>query len=505
MSFAASARTSWPQLKATLMRRRWLFLLFLVAGWLAVASLRWVLPPEFQSQSLLLIQRQAVPTTYVQPNVTFDPNQMLQSMGLEVLSRDRLAQVIREHNLYPKLQQRGGMDAAIAELQKQIAIAPVDLASLPHPPAGDWSAVSIAFTASSPALAQAVANDLTTSFIQQNLKATQQASSDTTSFLRQQVQQAGDTLHQAQAAVQEFERRHLGSLPGQGQANLALVMNLQAQASAAVAGRDHTQQEITADRALLAQAPTSDQLALQQQLQSLEAQLGQMRSQYTARYPGIVSLQQQIAALQAKIAAGPGGKPDNSLAMAQARSQLQADEALLPQQNDQVAQLQRDLNRYQVRLNAAPVPATQLAALESAEQQAQAAYQDMLGKWNSSRMASELAAQQGGAQFQLVNAPNWPREPSWPKPADLCLLGLLAGLCLGLGACLLAECMDDRIATESDLVALGVTPVLIRVPRLCSARRRRWQRLGAVAQWAAVSAALLFLLAANLWLWRLGA
>ncbi|MGH9478042.1 MAG: GumC family protein [Terriglobales bacterium] len=504
MSFTASARTSGPELHALLIRRRWWFLLPLLAGWLAVVSLRWVLPPDYQSQSLLLMQRQAVPTVYVQPNVTFNPDQMLQSMGLEVLSRDRLAQVVREHNLYPALQRSRGMDAAIAELQQQIAIAPVDLASLPHPPAGDWSAVSIAYTAPTPALAQVVDNDLTTSFIQQNLRATQQASSDTTSFLKQQLQQASDALGQAQLAVENFERGHLGSLPGQGPANLALVMNLQTEASAGLSALNHTQQEIATDRALVTHAPTPGDLDRQQQLQTLEAQLSQMRSRYTERYPGIVSLQQQIAVLQAKQAAHPVGEAGNSLALAQANSQLQADEALLPQQQKQVAQLNRDLGRYQQRLTGAPLPASQLAALETTEQQAQVAYQSLLGKWNSSRMASELAAQQGGAQFQLVNAPSWPREPSWPKPSELSLLGLLVGACLGLGACVVGECIDDRIATEGDLAVVGLAPVLIRVPRLCSARQRKRQQFRALVQWVAVSVALLLLLAGNLWLWRLG-
>ncbi|MGH9477030.1 MAG: GumC family protein [Terriglobales bacterium] len=506
MNPSSSPRLSGSAVGHLFLRRRWWFLLPFVGGWLLVASLRWVLPPQFQSQSLLLIERQVVPPAYVQPNVTFDPDHLLQSMGLEVLSRDRLAQVVRQHDLYPDLQRRRGMDAAVAELQKDISIQPVDLASLPHPPTGDWSALSIAFTGSTASLAQAVDNDLTTSFIQQNLRATQQASADTTTFLSQQVEQAQTAWQQAQAAVQSFERAHLGSLPGQDQANLALTMNLQSELNASLAARDHTRQEIATDKALLAHAPTPAQEQMQQQLQTLEAELRQMRTQYTGRYPGMVQLQHQISLLRAQLGAPAGADGGaSSLPLVQVRSQLQADIAQLPFEQTQVDKLERQLRRYQQRMTAAPLKASQLDGLEAQQQQAAAAYQSLLGKFDSSRMASELAAQQGSAQFRLVDAPSLPRVPVWPQPGTLCLVGLLAGACLGLAAAAVAEFAEDRVTGEDELLALGVTPVLVRIPPLCDTHQQARRRLRAAMEWALASGLVLILAAANVWMWRLGA
>src|SRR6185437_1327756 len=250
--------------------------------------------PSYESQALLLVEQQSVPQTYVQSNVTFNAGQLLQSMGLQVLSRDRLAQVVRQYHLYPDVQQRLGMDAAIAKLQKQITIEPVSLTSLPNPPPGDWSAIRIAFDASTPKLAQEVDNDLTTSFIQENLRATQQASAQTTTFLQQQLQQAAAPLQQAQAQVQNYERDHMGMLPGQEQANLAIMMNQQSALAATLATRNRIQLEIASDRALLANAPTPEQAQMQQDLTSLQSQLSTLRSHYTDRYPGVVLLEQQI-------------------------------------------------------------------------------------------------------------------------------------------------------------------------------------------------------------------
>ncbi|MGH9488629.1 MAG: hypothetical protein ACRD04_13700 [Terriglobales bacterium] len=508
----ATARPDWIAIRSLLSRRRWWFLLPFVAGWAVVASLFWLLPAQYQAQALLLVEHQAVPPSYVTPNITFNPEQLLQSMGLQVLSHDRLAEVVRAHRLYPALQRRHGMDAAIAKLQKQITIAPVSLASLPNPPPGEWSALRIAFTASTPALAQAVDNDLTTSFIQQNLRATQQASADITSFLQQQLQEAAAARDQAQTQVESFERSNLGLLPGQGQANLALAMNLQTQLSAQLAARDQTQLQIAADRALVAQVPTPAVQQMQQQMQSLEDQMRDLRGRYTARYPEVMHLQQQIAALKIQLAAQPGkstrpakdAAAASSPALLQARSQLQADDALLPRQQVQVSTLERQLRRYQRRLTLAPVPASQLAGLEAQQQQAETSYQTILAKLNSSQMASELEQQQGGAQFRLVNAPDYPRQPVWPKPATLTLLGLLAGVCLGLGVSAAAELTEDRLHAENELAALGVRPVLARIPPLRTVREQASRRLRYRLEWAAASALVALVVAGSLWLLLLG-
>ena len=505
-------RDVWPTIRALLIRRRWWLLLPLLMGWLCVVSLYWLLPPSYESQALLLVEQQSVPQTYVQPNVTFNAGQLLQSMGLQVLSRDRLAQVVRQYHLYPDVQQRLGMDAAIEKLQKQITIEPVSLTSLPNPPPGDWSAIRIAFAASTPKLAQEVDNDLTTSFIQENLRATQQASAQTTTFLQQQLQQAAAPLQQAQQQVQNYERDHMGMLPGEEQANLAIMMNQQSALAATLATRNRIQLEIASDRALLANAPTPEQAQMQQDLTSLQSQLSTMRSHYTDRYPGVVLLEQQIASLQGKLRAGSGphtaaAAADNAggtLQLSQVRSQMEADQALLPQIEQQVTALQKQVQSYQHRLALAPPAAAQLAGLQAQQQQAEANYQALLTKLNDSQMASQLEAQQGGAQFSLVNAPDLPLTPSGPDPAVLSVLGLALGLVLGLGASALAELTQDRIGGETDVVALGLTPVLARIPALRSAAERARLRRRAGWEWVAAAALVLVLIAGNLWLLRLG-
>ncbi|HVA63602.1 MAG TPA: Wzz/FepE/Etk N-terminal domain-containing protein [Terriglobales bacterium] len=500
----------WSQLRALLLRRRWWLLLSLCAGWLGVVSLLWLLPPVYSSQALLLVEQQSVPQNYVQPNVEFNPQAQLQSLGQQVLSRDRLAQIVEQFHLYPRLVSSQGEDAAVRRMRLAITLEPVSLADLPTPPQGPWSAVRLAFSASSPQTAQGVAERLTQAFIQENLRATQAASSRTTDFLREQLQQAGQQVQQAQQQLQQYEHGHLGLLPGQGQANLAIVMSLQSQLGASQAALLNNQQEIVTDRSLLAQAPSAHVLRLRSQIAALRARLNQLRSRYTDRYPAVGQAGQQLAALQAQLAQASSGQPPapssvaDSPELAQARSRLQAAEAQLPRQQNDVVRLQKQLAQYERRLDLAPMPAAQLAALNTQLQQVQANYQARQAKLANSEMASQLEQEQGGAQFQLVNAPTVPRRPVWPNPALLAPLGLAAGLLLGLAICLLMELSGDCIGGEAELLALGLTPVWIHIPPLYSRGQRFRRRLRFGLEWISAGALLSLLVLGNIWMLRQG-
>jgi capsular exopolysaccharide synthesis family protein len=65
-----------------------------------------------------------------------------------------------------------------------------------------------------------------------------------------------------------------------------------------------------------------------------------------------------------------------------------------------------------------------------------------------------------------------PSSPAGPSAVLIVLLALIAGLALGVGACLLLELTGHRIRDEEEAVALYPLPVLARVPELSRRKRR---------------------------------
>src|SRR5450755_1752010 len=82
-------------------RRRHLhFLIPLFIAWAVVWGVSWVLPPRFQSSTLILVEQPTMPKDYVTPNVNDDLQDRLQSITQQILSRTRLVHIIEQLNLY---------------------------------------------------------------------------------------------------------------------------------------------------------------------------------------------------------------------------------------------------------------------------------------------------------------------------------------------------------------------------------------------------------------------
>src|SRR5262247_3518104 len=74
---------------------------FVVVGSLAV-YLAIVLPNVYQSNALILVTPQRVPTSFVASTVTIDLSERMQSITQEIMSRTQLEKIVQEFNLYQK-------------------------------------------------------------------------------------------------------------------------------------------------------------------------------------------------------------------------------------------------------------------------------------------------------------------------------------------------------------------------------------------------------------------
>jgi succinoglycan biosynthesis transport protein ExoP len=83
----------------------------------------------------------------------------------------------------------------------------------------------------------------------------------------------------------------------------------------------------------------------------------------------------------------------------------------------------------------------------------------------------EVSGAANTGEVELVTPALTPVSPSSPKPVQDALLGLAAGLALGLGAAFLRESLDDRLASKEAVERAGGAPVLAMTPLVPSGRR----------------------------------
>lgn len=85
----------------------------------------------------------------------------------------------------------------------------------------------------------------------------------------------------------------------------------------------------------------------------------------------------------------------------------------------------------------------------------------------------EVAGSVASTGLEFVTPAQAPTAPSSPKPAQDALLGLLAGLALGVAAAFVLESLDDRLAGTDAVERASGAPVLATVPLVPSWRRNQ--------------------------------
>ena len=241
-------------------RRRWYILLPVFACWAIACAGSWLVPSTFQSDALILVEQQKVPEQYVVPNVTVSLQDRLQSMTQQILSRTRLESTISRFQLYESRQGTALIQSGdpVEQMRKDIKI---DLVEAPDRP-GQLTAFKIRYSAGTPQLAQQVNSELTSLFIEENLKSQQELSESTTAFLQSQLEDARTKLEEQEAKVRAFKANHFGNLPSQMESNVQILGGLQAQLQSAQHAIDGAnQQKLYLE-------------SLQQQYQSIQAGLG---------------------------------------------------------------------------------------------------------------------------------------------------------------------------------------------------------------------------------------
>src|SRR5580704_12505352 len=283
-------------------RRHMQFLIPLLLGWAIVWGASWVLPPRYQSSTLILVEQPTMPKDYVTPNVNDDLQDRLRSITQQILSRTRLLHIIDQQNLYADSNGRLTPDDKVERMRKDIGEI-----ELVRDAEGRVSSFYVSYSSHDPHLAQQVTSELTNLFISENLEVRQHQSEDTTNFLEGQLETARKTLSDQEEKIRNFKGQHVGELPAQVGSNLQILAGMQAQLqteedalNTAKQQRVYLETLVNQYRSLqgspkTAGGTTAGLPALDEELDKLRAQLADLSSHYTDRHPDVRKLKEQIA------------------------------------------------------------------------------------------------------------------------------------------------------------------------------------------------------------------
>jgi uncharacterized protein involved in exopolysaccharide biosynthesis len=371
---------------------------------------------------------------------------------------------------------QGTMDDRIEKTRKNIGITPIqsEIAR-----SNGLPGFFISFKANDARTAQLVCGEIQSLFVNESISDREGIAAGTTDFLKGQLADAKAKLDEQDEKLRKFQQTYMGKLPGAESSNINMMTTLNTQLDAATQALSRMEQnKAYAESLMTIQQQNQPQAsehggvgpqAQQLELQRLLSEEADLTSRYTDDYPDVRAVKSKIADLRQKIAQAPPPSPapvssapkaTDSVSAQQFRLQLRAmDQEIAQKKHDQAA-IEAQLRTYQERVAASPEVEEEYKSITRDNQTAQAFYDSLQAKMNDSKMATDLEKRQQGESFKVMDEPNLPESPMFPKPPVFVGGGLGAGLALGLLIVGLLEYMDTAVRSERDIWAFTKLPTL---------------------------------------------
>jgi polysaccharide chain length determinant protein (PEP-CTERM system associated) len=433
--------------------RPWLVVIPLVLCTLGALVASFVKPKMYRSSTLILVESDTVPDSFVPKITTSGPKERLYTIRQQILSRTRLGQIIHELNPYPEAAAKGTSETKLIEKMRDAITIQVR----------GTDAFLVEYVNRDPTTAMRVANRLASLFTEESTQSRTEQVEDAYDFIEKQLAEARSQLEANEEAVRVYKEKHLGVLPEQLAANLATLQRLQLEQQSlndsirAAESRIDLMQKAQADKARAADAGSPDPGA---ELDRLRDQLAQLRSRYSDLHPDVRALARRIAELEkaqeggaASAAAPAAAQPGDSSALRQARSDLN----ILVEKRDEV---DRKIATFQARVEQTPRTEQELALLTRDSTVLRENYLGLLNKKFDAERAEKLDRRWKGETFKTLDPAHFPERPFSPNRLLYVVVGFIFGLAMGVGLAFAADFLDHSLKDVTEVEATLSYPVL---------------------------------------------
>ena len=445
---------------AALKRRR--FLALVVGAAVAVVGIVSALavPAEYSASSVVQIEPRRLPADFfpAQNYTAFEDRMRTLKHG--ILARPVLEKVIRETDFYPDL--REDMDEAVARMRRD-----VEVRLEGEVPAGPPALLFVVEVhgrdprkvAKAAELFPRYYGDLTREVLLGQARALRET-------LDAQAAQLAKELSQQEAKLLAFKVQHQAELPEMVETNARSVARLQAEIElrrGVIA--DARRRRIDA-LAIVPEGPSMPGMAeagldaIQRKIQNLEAAYGE-------DHPDVKRARREYQEALSR-------RDEEMSRFKQERIQdhVALIDAEIRGHERQIADLEKQRDVYQARVEAAPRWAAEYANLSREYDTLRGRYTTSVSRRADAAAAQALLAADEPSMFRVVESPVAPSRPSAPDRPRLLWLALLVAVAAGLAVAGIAEWLDPSMRGPEDAATLGV-PVLAAIPRIGPAGRAR--------------------------------
>ncbi len=483
-------------------------------------------PPTYRSQAIILIEQQDIPAELVQTTITSYATQRIEEIKQRIMTISNIIEIAQEFELHTEREFDRMTRTEIAhEFREAVSIKPIS-AEVVDPRSGRPSqaviAFSLAFDGDSPGKVQKVTNEITTLYLNENLKERTEQTQSTADFLTAETEMLSIELANLDQKIAEFKALNEGALPEQKQFNISIADRTELQINDLdFQLKELKKRKIRLDGELTQISPSApttladgsvvlgdaDRLrAVQSQLRQLKAvyhddhplllrlkreeatllqgssshdsyndiakqlqqqqdNLSVLQAKYTEDHPEIIKAKRAVEQLKVIIngmeESDESPRADNPAYLI-VKTQLDSTNTDILAITQKIETLNKKIERYEGYLSRGPEVERVYQTLMRDYQNTYVKYQEIRSKMMSAELAKNLESERRGERFTLIQPPELPIFPVSPNRTALVLIGLIMGVGAGIGAVIFLDVLSNGVYSRTDLVSLtGNAPLAV--------------------------------------------
>ncbi|MEP5760240.1 MAG: GNVR domain-containing protein [Litoreibacter sp.] len=438
---------------------------FLVASLISAAGIAvaTMLPARYVALSLLLVERPQIPIELAASTVQFSPDEQLQIIQNRLTTRAELLEIADKMGIYDN---RNGLnpDAIVADMRDRIRIGKLQGSGRKSTSA---MTMRVGFSGQDPGLAAAVANELVTRILEENVEIRTDSATQTLEFFQQEVKRLGDELDLKNASILQFKLANQDALPDSLDYRRARQASQQERVNQVlrdVSALKERRQNLTLlfeRTGSIGALPTANLTPEQEELEALKREQENALLIYSAQNPRVKVLASRIAALEEVVARQSGLSTGEAEDLpSPLEIQLADIDGQVNILNEEREYLEIELDSLKQTIQATPGNSIRLGELERDLLATQELYQTTVRSLSSAQLGERIEILSKGQRISVVEPAIAPRSPVSPNRPVIAVASVGVGVLMGLGVVVLLELMNSALRRPVEITQkLGITPL----------------------------------------------
>lgn len=447
-----------------------------------------VIPPTYLATGTIMVESQQVPDNIVQSAIKSQIDERISIIKQRVMTRDSLLRIANKYSLFKDSSSTMTSSELIEAMRNRVNI---ELLSSDALSSNSRVQSTIAFTLSFEdkhrEVAYQVANDLTTLFLDWNVKLRTEGATETTIFLTEEANKLRLEVERIEQQIAKYKQQNSNNLPEQLTLRMTMLARAEGDLREVVRDLQATKNELNSLGVELSAAKSGMGDGLPQTLPALKAEYAKLSATYNESHPDMKALKRKIDALEKEPQTSEAANvPENAPTLEIFKIEAQIASAISRQASlvNQKKALESKIVENELAMVLTPKAAQGLDVLIRDRDSVQKKYEELRSKQITAQISESLENENKSERFILLEPPIMPEKAFKPNRIKIVALGFFLAIASSVGMLLMMASFDSKIRGVDALEhVLGQRPLVV-IPYLIIqeewSRKKRLLKLGII-------------------------